>query len=107
MIGLSLSFCVLDIVEGKVSINDVQKIITGSVFGNAGVDRLVDLYCDSWWHRCKREAATIFYELLEAGKIQQPRLIKDDHFPVVHEGIRWVATEAEIEWNDERKNQVA
>jgi hypothetical protein len=54
MIGLSISFCVRDIADGKVAYDDVQVILAGTnmhMMGdvNAGINRVVESYREIYW----------------------------------------------------------
>ena len=100
MIGLSISGCVLDICKGKMKMEDVEKIVAGTCCPNEEIwDRVIDIYKDSSWLGHERKAETILRRLIADGKIEQPRLIDDDHYPSTGSG-RWVKSEAEINWCD-------
>jgi hypothetical protein len=54
MIGLSISFCVRDIADGKVAYDDVQVILAGTnmhMMGdvNAGINRVIESYREIYW----------------------------------------------------------
>ena len=89
-IGLSYSRCVLDIVEGRVDINDVLVIIARTLFdplkdeewasiwagygGGGGSSRL---WSNPEWGHCSAEDEDKFrkvtIDLLQSGKLHQPR----------------------------------
>ena len=72
---MSLSFCVKDIVEGKVAIEDVDYIITGTKIEN-GLDwqRVVKLYSRYYWQTNPDMGREVATRLMEAGKLFQPRV---------------------------------
>ena len=76
MIGFSLSLCVRDIIDGKVNLDAVEKIVTGTCYRErgefiAGIDAT---YCRTYWRRSADEAFVIAVLLWDAGKLDQPRL---------------------------------
>ena len=94
MIGLSISFCVLDIARGKVHIWEVDKIIAGTRIENFEEwNELISTYQGSYWFGLDN-AEAILRELLEAGKIVQPRLVFGK-CPYIGDG-HWVAEESQI-----------
>jgi len=95
MIGLSVSLCVRDIAEGKVSINDVEKIIGGT---NAqtpeDIDYLIESYKMIYWRSSKAEE--ICRKLFAEGKIEQPRT-EGNPPPHIANG-HWVKDLSELEF---------
>lgn len=75
MIGLSLSFCIQDIISGTVRESDVEEIIS-STLARTPQDwhHVVSRYRDTYWRSNPDEGEAIFNRLLAAGKITQPRL---------------------------------
>lgn len=101
MIGLSVSFCIRDIVDGTIPLNSVEKIIGGIVARtDREIDKLIEQYCNSYWSKYPEKAENVFRQLLAEGKIKQPRLVNDRHFPNIGNHKIWVETEEEIIWND-------
>ncbi len=73
-VGLSLRFCVLDIVNGEVAEEDVETIITDTdAPDDESWGELMDLYAQVYWAKNKKECVDIANRLREAGKIIQPR----------------------------------
>lgn len=70
-IGLSLSFCMLDILEGRISIEEIAGIITSTKFDT--LEQAVDMYQSTYWKKFSKEYCT---ETLESvwSLIFQPRL---------------------------------
>ena len=74
-IGLSLSFCVQDIIEGKMDINDVAFIYSGTKAKTKEQwDDVLTHYADCYWQYNKMMGMTIARRLLNDGMIIQPRL---------------------------------
>lgn len=78
-IGLSLSRCVRDIVEGRVNINDVLVLITRTNFDPYNPEQWDDIWdgynrINPEWYGLDRDAVTtVVFSLWDAGKIHQPR----------------------------------
>jgi hypothetical protein len=98
MIGLSVSRCVAAIARGEVKIEDVEKII-----GSTTVPQpiawllMIPRYCEREWKDFPHEAVAILMQLVEGGKIEQPRLVTGLR-PAIIDGKIWVGSESEIEW---------
>lgn len=76
-IGLSLSNCVKDILDGKIRLADVMFIITGTYINSKmNMMHVVDIYRSTYW---KNYSTFQVMEIIEAlcfsGKIIQPRLL--------------------------------
>jgi hypothetical protein len=73
--GLSLSFCVLDIQAGLVSLDEVEKIITGTrADDQATLDWLLHEYGQSYWLVNPAACEAIARQLFAKDLIYQPRL---------------------------------
>ncbi len=73
-VGLSLSFCVLDILHGEVKEEEVKEIIAGTNAASPGQwDEVMRVYRKSYWYENPEEGEAIARRLLRAGKIRQPR----------------------------------
>lgn len=81
MIGLSLSLCIQDILEGRVEVNDVEKIISRTC---ARTDEdwqlLEDHYSKSYWRVAPEAGLALLAYFRIEGKLDQPRL-RDDPVP--------------------------
>jgi hypothetical protein len=101
-IGLSLSFCVQDILRGKVKLEDVSKIIASTKVSRpqhstlAVWDEVLDRYAETYWAENPDEGERIARQLIEEGRVFQPRLENGKH-PYIGEG-HWVESESEIVW---------
>lgn len=73
--GLSLSLCVLDIARGRVSIDQVDKIIA-STAANSSQDwyEVIEEYKKYYWSENPKECEHLAREFIAAGKVEQPRL---------------------------------
>lgn len=70
LIGFSLSFCIRQIAEGKVNIQDVRHIVTGCAPRNEeDMQELLNDYCKSYWKSCQAEARDAFHALRLLRKI--------------------------------------
>ncbi len=104
MIGLSVSFCVRDIASGKVSIDDVEKIIAGTCVSTPEHwEEVIKSYMESYWSFGGQESTPeaceqICRQLLAEGKIEQPRLADPPRCPSLAGRSAWVSSEAEIMW---------
>lgn len=72
MIGLSLSFCITDIVFGNVKESEVEKIVTPARFQNDGeFEELLERYSKSYWKYFPDSSVDIARRLYGSGKIEQ------------------------------------
>lgn len=98
LIGLSLSFCVRDIANGVVNIDDVEKIITGTRCDSAeSWSYLLEQYGGTYWNGIEAKAEAILIVLLKNEKIFQPRTIGELP-PNISKGI-WVEDENSLAKN--------
>jgi len=75
IVGLSVSFCIADIARGLVKEQDVSRIIGATKCeSQEDWDYVIESYKKSYW-RDLPEAEAICRRFIEAGKIQQPRLV--------------------------------
>mgnify|MGYP000860485613 CR=1 FL=1 len=92
MIGLSLSFCIADIITGKVPLEDVELIITGTACRTPDHwESLLEQYKQTYWRYDESHVANpeqVLNYLLLSGKIYQPRL-NDEQPPRIGRG-HWV-----------------
>ena len=75
MIGLSLSLCVIDILEGRVSERDIEKIIASTKAESPeGWEDVIGIYKESYWSYSDKfspdDAEALTRSLLAAGKIE-------------------------------------
>lgn len=96
MIGLSLSFCVKDIISGEVSIFDVEKIIAGTMIDSPeSLARVINSYAENYWYDNPAVAKWLVRQLFESGRIEQPRC--EGKMPhSIHSGY-WVKDQQEAD----------
>ena len=92
MIGLSLSLCVAEILNGRVRLEGVT-LIRANILARDEDDwaYVIDRYCSSYWRRDPARAREIVRVLRETNRIEQPRLTGDPFARhSIHEGI-WIS----------------
>ena len=83
--GLSLSFCIKDIMDGAIDEDDVECIISGTAFTDSlDMIRLIHCYSKSYWKSDPCKAMNILYRLMEDDLILQPRIGGYDAPRIVH-----------------------
>lgn len=86
-IGLSLSFCVRDIINGIVGFDDVLYIICGTNYTNdKEFNEILDHYAEYYWSELPQLARFVANQLREQGKLIQPRL-QGAHIPTLENGL--------------------
>lgn len=76
MVGLSLSLCIKDIIEGRVNEIECSLIIADTKADNAvDMHNLLTRYQETYWKANPEEARLIARRLLKAGKLIQPRTL--------------------------------
>ncbi len=94
-IGLSVSICIKDIVEGNISIDDVRYIYTSARISDF---EAMILNCQRiYWHQYPEEAATVARRLWDSGKIKVPKT-EEGYSVRKPSGVNWVASERDIQW---------
>ena len=74
MIGLSISFCIADIIRGKVNLEDVEKIVAGTKCETPEHwDGVIEQYKEYYWRDDPDMAEAVLRQMLAEGKIEQPR----------------------------------
>ena len=102
MIGLSLSFCVRDIAEGKVNLSDVEVIMSGTKYeSDEQFESVIHRYRQVYWPRNPDQCEAIARQLKAENKIEQPRL--DGRVAYVGQ-THWVNDKENIEWIVYNKN---
>jgi hypothetical protein len=101
MIGLSLSFCIKDVLNQTVNFERIKKIVTSCrVKSQEDFELLLDRYTQVYWKDLPSVARKLAQELFNAGRLEFPRNEDNNHFPNIAHGV-WVKTEEEIRWNDQ------
>ena len=79
-IGLSLSYCIAEIIKDKVSIDDVAVIITNTrAVNREEFVKLCKQYKNTYWWHSPDLAENIALLLYNRGKIIQPRVDDPDY----------------------------
>lgn len=79
LIGKSLTFCVRDIIDGRVDIRDVEYIIAGTAFETWDDWKdAIDEYCLSYWLSNPGVARRVVNNLIMTDRIIQPRLFGEN-----------------------------
>lgn len=97
MIGLSLSFCIRDIVAGRVQLDQVDRLVTGTRASDEDEwDEVIAQYKESYWRDCPDEAERLVRQLRAEGRIEQPRVAGNPppHIALGH----WVEDESQIQY---------
>lgn len=100
---MSLSGCVKDLINGKVSVDQVEKIVAGtSCRTPADWEMLITEYSKSYWRANPEKAKEFVLWLLVNGKIYQPRLDpsngRSPRLATEKGIIHWVDSEDQISW---------
>lgn len=101
MIGLSLSFCIREMVDGKVDPNKVTKIIANTCCRTEDDWQVAfERYRKVLWEKKPDECEALARQWIAEGKVEQPRLQGDK----THcSEPTWVNDESEIKWfSDDR-----
>jgi len=97
MIGLSLSLCIKDIIEGRAEVEAVERIITGTMaVSERDWESVLRIYCEAYWKRDPALARALVARLLAEGKITQPRLCEGLTPNLAASGGWWVQSMAEV-----------
>ncbi len=98
MIGLSFSDCIPDILQGQVSIEQVDKLIVGCSWRNqAELVELIEYYRSKSWSRLRdfsTEEILAIVKQLES-KIEIPKLWNPPRLPANYHGY-WANSEDEV-----------
>lgn len=99
MIGLSLSLCIKDILEGEVKVENVEQLIISVMapIESSEWKNVIEDYKRSYWRRFDDNEIDKLIESLKP-LIVIPRLDCSNKYPIVLDG-HWVSSEEEIRWN--------
>ena len=86
LIGLSLSFCVADIIKGLIDKSDVAFIVSGTrIMCEHDLDEVVTTYAKYMWRDNPELGMALAREFYNRGMILQPRVM-DYNAPHIAEG---------------------
>jgi hypothetical protein len=95
LIGLSLSYCISDIINGRVDKNDVMFIVAGTrIMCDHDLDSVLENYAKYEWQTDPERGMAIAREFYNRGMIIQPRVLNCNP-PHVAEGW-WAKVGREI-----------
>ena len=78
LIGLSLSLCIMDVVENRVSVEQIDKIVAGTkAMTPEQWEEVITHYREHYWRADPDRAERIVRTMLRLGKIEQPRATGD------------------------------
>jgi len=91
MIGRSLSFCIRDIAEKKINIDDVEFIVSSTRIENDDdLEKLFELYSVVYWAKNTTKCFLTALELWRSGRIFQPRLFDEKMVQDLTDRKTWV-----------------
>lgn len=94
-IGLSLSFCVNDIIRGDVDIDEVACIMSSTKASTKEEWKNVLLdYEKYYWHGHEKEARAIIRQLLRSKRLVFPRL-SINRYPMIYDG-HWITQQDNV-----------
>jgi hypothetical protein len=74
-IGLSLSMCVHDVINGQVGEDEIHAIVAGTAVETPeDMDELVESYRDTCWRDNPDMCEELARRLFDNGRVYQPRL---------------------------------
>ena len=94
-IGLSMSFCIRDILDGKVKIEDVVCIVANTAFSS--IELLIENYSVDYWHAYAKDDIQALLEKLWPT-IYQPRMVYPDSMFSIAHGYWFDASKGELVW---------
>ena len=97
MIGLSVSLCVKDVIEGKMAIGNVEKIISRTACETPeNWDEVIALYMARFWRHAPEKAERIIRKLIADGKVVQPRITSRLMPDILESEGHWVESEKDV-----------
>ena len=72
--GMSLSFCVADMIEGKVLLSEVDRIVCGTkAMSDDAWERVIEDYSRVYWRKNPAKARELVRKMRSLGMLDQPR----------------------------------
>ena len=88
-IGLSISFCIADIIDDIVLESEVERIITGTECkSEEDWKRVEENYSYVYWKKNPQRGIALMYKFLALGKVDQPR-VRGEEPPCIAHG-HWI-----------------
>ena len=89
LVGMSLSLCIKDILEGNIKEQDVVMIFAGTrITDKESLDHVCASYSQSYWSRAPESGVAIAYRLFYSNKILQERTLGFDKINMRNH--RWI-----------------
>lgn len=94
LVGLSLSFCIQDIINGRVDLRNVSHLVCGTrCETRAQFDNVLHSYARSYWREKPTLATLLAIDLWNRGLLVQPRVSTPFGAPVLSRGVWLTACE--------------
>jgi len=75
LIGLSMSLCIRDVLEGRVNIEQIEKIFAQTrIETEEHLQETMTVYRQAYWSSDPDRGERIARSMLKAGRIEQPRI---------------------------------
>lgn len=98
LIGLSLSFCIKDILRGRVAPEDVAFISAGTCAKDAAQwEQVLSDYARAYWYDAPILGVELAREFIDSGRIVQPRLEGLDPMPFT-QGVQYGDRRLDTHW---------
>jgi len=95
LIGMSLSYCISDIINGRVDKNDVMFIVSGTrITCKHDLDEVLENYARWNWSNNPENSKSLAREFYNRGMIIQPRVLGYDA-PTLENGW-WAKVSREV-----------
>jgi len=105
VVALSISFCVPDIVSGKVPYDSVALVYSGTEMRTPeDLEWVLDRYGGTYWRINPDECKNIARKLFEDGKVRQPRL-EGKLPPFIIRGECWLPAGLVEEYEEWRQSE--
>ena len=91
-IGLSLSFCISDLITGEVKVEEVEKLITATKCScDEEFEQVVVSYCKNYsqWRKNPERARELAYYFWNNKLVEQPRMLDEEGHPGLNDGC-WI-----------------
>jgi hypothetical protein len=86
LVGLSVSFCIQDIIKGRRNEDEVNYIVTDTSFTNeTEFQEVIDQYKKTYWRRSPKVAESVARRFFNEGRIWQPKLHNEPHQELIME----------------------
>ena len=84
IIGLSISMCIRDIIQGKIDVKDITKMIVGTRVADGDWIFVLTHYANTYWDDDVAKALETFTYMLDNDLIIQPRIYNMEAPNIAH-----------------------